>query len=46
MRQNSQATIGARRQNSAAISHTCFPASPLESLVVATRCLWWLNRGV
>jgi hypothetical protein len=24
----------------------CFPASPLESLVVATRCLWWLNQGV
>jgi hypothetical protein len=28
-----------RRQNSAAISHPCFPASPLESLVVTTRCL-------
>jgi hypothetical protein len=34
-----------RRQNSAAISHPCFPASPLESLVVTTRCLWWLNQG-
>jgi hypothetical protein len=39
-------TIGSRRQNSAAISHPCFPASPLESLVVTTRCLWWLNQGV
>jgi hypothetical protein len=39
-------SVGARRQNSAAISHPCFPASPLESLVVTTRCLWWLNQGV
>jgi hypothetical protein len=37
---------GARRQNSADISHPCFPASPRESLVVNTRCLWWLNQGV
>jgi hypothetical protein len=39
-------TIGARRQNSATISHPCFPTSPRESLVVTTRCLWWLNQGV
>jgi hypothetical protein len=36
---NPTSTIGARRQNSAAISRPCFPASPLESLVVTTRCL-------
>jgi hypothetical protein len=35
-----------RRQNSATISHPCSPASPLESLVLTTRCLWWLNQSV
>jgi hypothetical protein len=35
-----------RWQNSAAISHPYFPASPRESLVVTTRCLCWLNQGV